>query len=389
MFSFYDSIGRSLAESLGIDSILQILDQVVFRAFFAVVLSFLFVIACGPATIRFLIRKKIGDTGITDAVGLQDVATKKKNTPTMGGALIAAAILFGTVMMADLTNFYILLGIIVMLWLAALGGVDDYFKLTAATRQGGRQGLYGWEKLVFQFGLGLLVCWFCYNHGDTGKGTDMAHALNVPMQKTYKTVLGDPSEALVYMPRIAFVVIGMLMITGLSNAANITDGMDGLASGVSSAVALGLLVLTLIAGKDTWAYYLLVPHVPGSGELAVIAGSMAGACLGFLWFNCSPADMFMGDTGSLALGGLIGYIATVVRQEILVLFMCGVFLIEIVSVIMQVGYFKATGGKRIFRCAPYHHHLHQGGWQEQRVVVRAWIVSVLLVVLALAMIKLR
>jgi phospho-N-acetylmuramoyl-pentapeptide-transferase len=255
-------------------------------------------------------------------------------------------------------------------------------------RQGGRQGLYGWEKLVFQFGLGALVCWFCFNHGDSGKGLDMAHVLNVPFQKTYKNILGEPADGLIFLSRIGFVVLGMMMITGLSNAVNITDGLDGLASGVTSAVGLGLLVLGLIAGKDTWANYLLVPHVPGSGELAIIAGGMAGACLGFLWFNCSPADVFMGDTGALALGGLIGYIATVVRQEILVLFMCGVFLFEIISVIMQVGYFKATG-KRIFKCAPVHHHLHQSGWQETRIVTRAWIVAVLLVVLSLALIKLR
>ncbi len=388
MFSFYDIIGRTWAERAGIDSVLQILDQQVFRAFFSVVLSFLFVVALGPKVIAVLRHKKIGDTGVTDAASLQDVASKKKNTPTMGGILIVAAILFSTVMMADLSNFYVLLGIIVMVWLAVLGGVDDYFKLTAAMRQGGRQGLYGWEKLVFQFGLGALVCWFCFNHGDSGKGVDMAHVLNVPFQKTYKSVLGEPAEGLVHMSRLWFVVLGMLMITGLSNAVNITDGLDGLASGVTSAVGLGLLVLVLIAGKDTWANYLLVPHVPASGELAIIAGGMAGACLGFLWFNCSPADVFMGDTGALALGGLIGYIATVVRQEILVLFMCGVFLFEILSVVMQVGYFKATG-KRIFKCAPVHHHLHQSGWQETRIVTRAWIVAVLLVVLSLALIKLR
>lgn len=390
MYSFYDAIGRSLAERIGIDSVLQILDQVVFRAFFAVVLSFLFVVLLAPKVIATLVRLKIGDTGVTDAASLKDVATKKKNTPTMGGLLIVLAIGFATLMAADLGNFYILLGFVVMIWLAGLGAVDDYFKLTAATRgTASRQGLYGWEKLVFQFGLGLLVCWFVYNHGETSKGQDMAHVISFPLQKTYRTVLGDPSESLYYLPRFAFVIVGMLMIAGLSNAVNITDGMDGLASGVTSAVALGLLVLALIAGKDTWAYYLLVPHVPGSGELAVIAGAMAGACLGFLWFNCSPADVFMGDTGSLALGGLIGYIAVVMRQEILVLFMCGIFLMEIGSVIAQVAYFKFTGGKRIFLCAPYHHHLHQGGWPEQRVVARAWIVAVLMVVLSLALVKVR
>jgi phospho-N-acetylmuramoyl-pentapeptide-transferase len=165
--------------------------------------------------------------------------------------------------------------------------------------------------------------------------------------------------------------------------------MDGLAAGISTAVSLGLAVLALIAGRQVAAQYLLVPHVPGTGELGVVAGAMAGACLGFLWWNCSPAQVFMGDTGSLCLGGLIGYIAVCTRQEVVTLLMCGCFLAEIGSVVAQVGYFKASGGKRIFRCAPYHHHLHLGGWTEQQVVARAWIVSILLVVAGLASVKLR
>jgi phospho-N-acetylmuramoyl-pentapeptide-transferase len=181
----------------------------------------------------------------------------------------------------------------------------------------------------------------------------------------------------------------MLMIAGMSNAANITDGMDGLAAGITTAVCFGLVVLGFVAGELNWAQYLLVPHVPGAGELAVIAGALAGACLGFLWWNCSPAHVFMGDTGSLALGGLIGFIAVVLRQEVVVLVMTGIFLAELGSVVLQVGCFKLTGGKRIFRCAPYHHHLHLGGWPEPRVVARLWIISVVLVVIGLATLKLR
>jgi phospho-N-acetylmuramoyl-pentapeptide-transferase len=175
----------------------------------------------------------------------------------------------------------------------------------------------------------------------------------------------------------------------MSNAVNITDGMDGLASGISAIVSVGLLVLALIAGSEQAARYLLVPYIPFADELAVVAGAMIGATLGFLWWNCSPAQVFMGDTGSLALGALIGYIAIVTRQEAVVLLMSAVFLFELLSVALQVGCFKLTGGKRIFRVAPYHHHLHVGGWTEQQVVARAWIVSVLLVLTALALIKVR
>jgi len=188
-------------------------------------------------------------------------------------------------------------------------------------------------------------------------------------------------------PRFLFVSI--LLIAGVSNAVNITDGMDGLASGVSVVVSLGLLVLALIAGSEQISKYLYVPHIVYADELAVMGGAMAGACLGFLWWNCSPAQVFMGDTGSLALGGLIAYIALVTRQELVVLLMCGVFLAEIASVVLQVGYFRYTGGKRIFRCAPYHHHLHLGGWTEQQVVARLWIVSIILSVIALASLKIR
>jgi phospho-N-acetylmuramoyl-pentapeptide-transferase len=181
----------------------------------------------------------------------------------------------------------------------------------------------------------------------------------------------------------------MLVLTGMSNAVNITDGMDGLAGGISAAVAMGLVVLAYTAQDMSSAQYLLVPYIQGSQELPIIAAATAGACLGFLWWNCSPAQVFMGDTGALAIGGLLAYIALVIRQEVVLFIMSGVFLWEIASVAMQVGYFKWTKGKRIFRMAPFHHHLHLGGWTEQQVVARAWIVTVLLIVVALATIKIR
>jgi phospho-N-acetylmuramoyl-pentapeptide-transferase len=279
--------------------------------------------------------------------------------------------------------------VVVVGWLGVLGGFDDWLKLTAQRRGTGRQGLVAWEKLVFQLGLGLIVGIFAYRAGDAGDGVDVAHVLNLIGQRTYDPVTGEVEAGLIYFAFPVFVVVTMLMVTGMSNAVNITDGMDGLASGVSASVAFGCMLLALIAGNEGLSQYFLVPSVTYADELAVPAGAMAGACLGFLWWNCSPAHVFMGDTGSLALGGLIAYIAVVTRQEIVVLVMSGVFIIEIMSVVAQVGYFKATGGRRILRCAPIHHHYHLGGWTESQVVQRAWIVSVLLGIVAIATLKIR
>jgi phospho-N-acetylmuramoyl-pentapeptide-transferase len=377
-----------------------LLDSIQFRALAAVGVAFALVLAFGRRTIATLMRLKIGDSGLTDAEALRKHSAGKANTPTMGGVLIAGAIMATVLLLADLggtqargyrPNFYIALGLVVLVWLAVLGGFDDWLKLTAASRgAGSRQGLLAWEKLVFQLGLGLLVGIFAYSHGVTaGQEESLAHALNLPFQKTYETPGYAPAPGLIFLPQWAFIALSVLMIAGMSNAVNITDGMDGLATGVTGIATLGLMPLAFIAGTQAQAQHLLVPFVEGADELTVLAGAMLGACLGFLWWNCSPAQVFMGDTGSLCLGGLIGYIAVVTRQEAVVLLMSGVFLVEIGSVAMQVGYFKATKGKRIFRCAPYHHHLHMGGWTEQKVVARFWIISVLLVVAALASLKLR
>lgn len=365
------------------------LDEIQFRALAAVGLAFAIVLLFGRPTISRLIRAKIGDSGMTDAEALRETAITKANTPTMGGILICGAIGISTLLLADLANFYIQLGLVILVWLSVLGGFDDYLKLTARRRGDGRQGLYAWEKLVFQLGIAVLAGVFVYRQGNTESASDLAHVLNLPFQKTYISMIGGLSDNLIFLPMGAFVLIATMMIAGLSNAANITDGMDGLATGISGIVALSLLLLALIAGTEPWAHYLLVPHVVASNELAVLAGAMAGACLGFLWWNCAPAMVFMGDTGSLALGGLIGYIAVVLRQELVTLVLCGIFLVEIGSVVIQVGYFRLSGGKRVFRCAPFHHHLHLGGWAEQQVVARLWIISILLAVIGLASIKVR
>lgn len=389
-------------EQWGIDWLFQVLGQLTFRALAAAAVSFLIVFLAGRPVISWLRKKKIGDTGQTDAVALERTTASKANTPTMGGVLIAAAILISTGLLADIGNRYIIIALFVIVWLATLGGFDDWLKLTAAARKAAtgstRQGLFAWEKLVFQIGLGLLVGYFVYNHGEHPEmHKSLAHVLNLPFQRTYKMLpesglVTNPS--LVYLPRVAFIFIAVLMLAGMSNAVNITDGMDGLATGTTAIISFGLAILTYIAGWQSGAQLLLVPYVAESDELLVLAASTAGACLGFLWWNCSPAQVFMGDTGSLCLGGIIAYIAIVIRQEAVLLVMGGVFLLEIGSVIIQVGVFKTTRvftgtGKRVFKIAPLHHNLHVSGWTEQQVVLRFWILTCLCVVLGLTLIKLR
>ncbi|VAX38752.1 Phospho-N-acetylmuramoyl-pentapeptide-transferase, partial [hydrothermal vent metagenome] len=381
---------RSWIYAKNLDGPLGVLDQVEFRALAAAGLAFAIVLLSGRRVITLLTRLKIGDPGLTDAESLRRVSSSKANTPTMGGVLIAGAIFLSTFLLGDLTERWVQLGLIVLVWMAAVGAADDWLKMTAARRGGSRQGLYAWEKLLFQLGIGAIIGYFGYRAGLSNAPVDIAHVLNVPFQKTYESALTDRlGPGVLVLPMGIYMLVSVLMIAGMSNAVNITDGMDGLAAGLSAVVTLGLVVLALIAGTQAWAQTLLVPAVAGSAELAVLAGATAGACLGFLWFNCSPAQVFMGDTGSLCLGGIIGYIAVVVRQEAVVVLMAGVFIAEILSVVIQVGYYKLTKGKRIFRCAPFHHHLHLGGWTEQQVVSRLWIISVILMVVGLASIKVR
>jgi phospho-N-acetylmuramoyl-pentapeptide-transferase len=396
---FADQI-QWLLEQIHLSWLATPLYQLDFRALAAAALSFTIVVLAGPRVIRWLRAKKIGDSGMSDAEALRHHTASKAQTPTMGGILIVGAILFSSALLADVTVRYVQVGLIVLVWLAVLGGFDDWLKLTGASRAAAgkatRQGLFAWEKLVFQIGLGLLAGYFVYGHGAVPEVKEpLAHVLSLPFQAAYlpeQSFQINPS--LIYLGPAAFIVLTLLMITGMSNAANISDGMDGLAAGVTAIVAFGLAVLVYIAGTQSLAQRLLMPYVTDCEELLVLTFATSGACLGFLWWNCSPAKVFMGDTGSLALGGLLAYVAVVVRQEILLLLMSGVFLLEIASVVLQVGFFKYTRirtgtGKRIFKTAPFHHHLHLSGWTEQQVVTRFWIISCILVVIALTMVKLR
>ena len=369
-------------------SLLQVFDWVTFRAVAALILAFIAVLLSGQRAIRWLLKQKIGDAPEFYHGDLNRLTRHKANTPTMGGVLIAGAILLATLLLADVRNFYVQMALLCLVWLALLGGADDWLKLTRARRNpGSREGLYTWEKLVFQFGLALLLGLFIHFHGINNP--QFTHLLNLPFQRTINPHTGQPAEGLIYLGPWAFGILAVLVISGSSNAANLTDGMDGLAAGILGIVSFAFMVLCFIVGSDRWAFSLLMPHIPGSDELAVVAGAMTGACLGFLWYNCHPAQVFMGDTGSLPLGGLTGYIAVVTRQEILLLIVGGVLVAEVLSVLLQVGYFKATAGSRLFKCTPIHHHFHLGGWSEQQVVVRFWLITVLLTAVALATIKLR
>lgn len=407
IYNLVDAWYESLS-GLGL-SALRVLLYPEFRAILAIIFSFLFVLALGKPTIRWLLKQKIGDNPEFYNSNLNELMKSKANTPTMGGILISGSIITTIVLLADMTSFYVLMAIVCLVWLVVLGAFDDWLKLTGARRGlKRREGLYFWEKMVFQLGLAVLLGIFIHHHGGTKLAEDphhyslMSHSLNVPFIKTWvwDAVQRDwiPSPTLqnyLALGPLAFVVLTIIVIAGSSNAVNLTDGMDGLAAGIMTIVAFAFMVLALIAGYEhenggfVLAKYLLVPYIPFSNELAIVAGAMVGSCLGFLWFNCNPAQVFMGDTGSLPLGGLIGYIAVVIRQEFLLLIIGGVFVAEALSVMLQVGYFRYTGGKRIFKCAPIHHHFHLSGWTEQQVVVRFWLISIFLAAIALATIKLR
>jgi phospho-N-acetylmuramoyl-pentapeptide-transferase len=284
------------------------------------------------------------------------------------------------------------MAVICLVWLGAVGAVDDWLKLTVRRRaaslppgaHASRQGLTSLEKILFQIGLGVLLSYFTYHYSLDPH----SHTLYFPL---FKNLAFQLSPA-------GFVILETLVLTGTSNAVNLTDGLDGLAAGCAGIVSFTFLILSLIQGyrlgNEPLASYLYMPLIPGSGEMAVIAGAMVGACLGFLWFNCNPASVIMGDTGSLALGGLLGYIAVVIRQELLLVLCGGIFVAEALSVILQVGWFKYTRkrfgqGRRIFLMSPLHHHFQQKGWHETQVVIRFWLVGVMLAMLALATIKLR
>jgi len=364
-------------------------QNVVFRSVSATLTSFLIAILIGPRIIRWLMRKKIGDRPEFHHATLNELTKEKANTPTMGGLIIILSVVATTLMWAKfydpyekLYNPFVHKAIFLVVWFGALGGVDDWLKLTAVTRHRSRSGLRAWEKLIFQIGGAVLIASFLY--ADFVNIED-AKLLWLPFYKH-----GLP------LANWVFILIAIFYLSATSNAVNLADGMDGLAAGCVAIVSLVLALLCYVASETmgrttpvTWSSYLLLPHIPQAGELSIFFAAIFGAVLGFLWFNCHPAQTFMGDVGSLPLGAAMGYGALVTRNEILLLIIGGVFVVELCSVVLQVGYFKYTGGKRLFRCAPIHHHYHLIGWSEPQVVVRFWLLAAAFAALALATLKIR
>jgi phospho-N-acetylmuramoyl-pentapeptide-transferase len=361
-------------------------ENTLFRGTCAALFCFLFTLILLPRMIRQLVKWKLGDRPEFDHASLNELTRDKNNVPTMGGMMILGSIALAVLLLSDLTNFYVRMGLVCLFWLGALGAIDDWLKLTSQRRATSRDGLKMHEKLLFQIGLGVVLGFYIYNHGRSNfvvlnPPVEMVPAYNILSVPFYKPGL--------QLGALTFMVLTVLVMTGTSNAVNLTDGMDGLASGCVALCALVFVILTYIVGTEDLAAKLLLPHVPRSGELVVLCGAILGSCLGFLWYNCHPARVFMGDTGSLPLGGLIGFVAVVTRQELMLLLAGGVFVIEAVSVMVQIGYFKWSAGRRILRCAPIHHHFHLGGWSEPQTVVRFWLVAAMFAGLALASIKLR
>jgi len=357
-------------------------QNVMFRSVAAVLTSFLIAIFIGPTIIRWLMRKKIGDRPEFHHAALNELTREKANTPTMGGLIIILSVLATTLLWAKLNYPFVQKAIILTVWFAALGGVDDWLKLTSDIRHRSRSGLKAWEKLIFQIGGAVLIASFLF-----------ADFVDIPDGQLFWLPFYKKG---IHLATWMLILIAIFYISATSNAVNLADGMDGLAAGCVGMVSLVLAVLCYVASETmtrttpvTWASYLLLPHIPQAGELSIFYSAIVGAVLGFLWFNCHPAQTFMGDVGSLPLGAAMGYGALVTRNEILLLIIGGVFVLELFSVVLQVCYFKYTGGKRLFRCAPIHHHFHLAGWSEPQVVVRFWLLAAAFAAVALATLKIR
>jgi len=346
---------------------LNVFRYITFRAAYAAVTALLLSFIFGPALVRRLRQFKIKQ--VIRQEGPRTHLTKE-GTPTMGGVLIVAAIVVPTLLWSSLSNAYVLTAVGATVVLGALGFLDDYLHVVRRTPK----GLLGRYKLVVQVAVGLAVGCILYFFPQE---PDLAGRTTIPFLKNRFLDLG-----VFYIPFVA------LVITSTSNAVNLIDGLDGLATGLVALAAAAFAGLCYVSGNVNLADYLNIPYLVGSGELTIFCAAMLGAALGFLWFNTHPADVFMGDTGSLALGGALGTMAVLLRKELLLFLLGGIFVAETVSVIIQVISFK-TRGKRVFRMAPLHHHFELKGWPESRVVVRFWIVGLLLALLSLSTLKLQ
>ncbi|MCA0430696.1 MAG: phospho-N-acetylmuramoyl-pentapeptide-transferase [Bacteroidetes bacterium] len=396
-----------------------------FRAALALISSLIISLVFGKRIIEFIRRKQIGET--IRELGL-DGQTKKAGTPTMGGIIIIAAILIPTLLFAKVLNVYIVLMIISTIWLGGIGFLDDYIKVFKKNKE----GLQGKFKIIGQVGIGLIVGCVFYFHPDVVIKERLTHnekiawvndnansqqSLKIPLYsekptKTLKTTIPffknnelNYSSFLSWMCNdcakygwLIFIPMVIIVVTAVSNGANITDGIDGLAAGTSAIIGVVLGILAYVSGNTIFADYLNIMYIPNSGELVVFMAAFIGACVGFLWYNSFPAQVFMGDTGSLAIGGIIAVYAIAIRKELLIPILCGVFLVENISVILQVYYFKYQKKRRgleyaqthrLFKMAPLHHHYQKLGFHESKIVMRFFIIGIMLAVLTFVTLKLR
>ncbi len=345
----------------------NVFNYITLRAVLAILTSLLISFLVGPAMIRKLTAYKIGQAVRTDGPQTHLV---KSGTPTMGGALILVSISVATLLWADLKNHYVWVALLTTLGFGIVGWVDDYRKVVHRNPK----GLSAKTKMFWQSLIGASVAAYLAYRANLPVQTEMI----VPFFKTVSIPLGA----------VGFMILTYFVIVGGSNAVNLTDGLDGLAILPTVMVGGALGIFAYVAGHFYFARYLGVPHIPGAGELTIFCAALAGAGLGFLWFNAYPAEVFMGDVGALALGAALGVVAVIVRQEIVFFIMGGVFVVETLSVMIQVASFKLTG-KRVFRMAPLHHHYELKGWKETQVVVRFWIITMMLVLVGLSTLKLR
>lgn len=403
---------------------------ITFRVLIALLISLSITTVFGKSLINYL-RKKLAGESVRD-LGLAG-EQQKKGTPTMGGLILILAILIPTLLLADLHKAYIRLMIFCTIWLGFVGFIDDYLKLRAkriaqeqgiAYKKGDKDGLAGWFKVLGQVVLGLVVgLTLLFNDntktyreyiGNKPPATDSAVVKRIPYNGRERVfvVAKEPITTIPFVKNhefnygrllpqalrgyswILYLIIVVFIVTAVSNGANITDGLDGLATGTSAVIGVCLGIFAYASGNMLFADYLNIMYIPNLGELSIFIGAMIGACIGFLWYNAYPAQVFMGDTGSLMLGGVIASLAFIVRKELLIPIFCGVFLVEVLSVTLQVSYFKYTKkkygeGRRIFLMSPLHHHYQKKGYHEAKIVTRFWIVTVLCVVFAIVTLKIR
>jgi phospho-N-acetylmuramoyl-pentapeptide-transferase len=368
----------------------NVFQYITLRAVLATLTSLAISLLAGPLVIRKLTAYKIGQAVRND--GPQSHLTKA-GTPTMGGALVLLSILTATLLWADLSNRFVWAVLMVTFGFGAIGWVDDYRKVVKNNPKGlSARAKFFWQSLIGIVAAVYLA--FAVSAAGTGQIVDLFSswvANGFTMTLPAKADLIVPFFKNVAYPLgvFGFIFLSYFVIVGSSNAVNLTDGLDGLAIMPAVMVAGGLGVFAMVTGRVDYSRYLLFPYIPGAAELTVFCGALVGAGLGFLWFNAYPADVFMGDVGALALGAALGTVAVIVRQEIVLFIMGGVFVAETVSVMIQVLYFKWIGGKRVFRMAPLHHHYELSGWKESQVVVRFWIITMMLVLFGLSTLKLR